>query len=362
MKKDIQDSPYHPFNSMKVMLWRKHLEGMTTGNLLPPVTVDFDPTNKCNSGCIWCNSLMFRQKHPDTMDTDHMIELANFYGKWGIRSACVAGGGEPTLNPGTAEALYAFSKNLVKTGFITNGIEMTEEQMKSIVDNCSWCGFSIDAGNRKAFKAVHQVDKFDQVIQNLKTLIEIKKERKSNVEITYKFLLHPLNARTIYDGAVLAKNIGCDMVQCRPVCWDNLYDQTPRQPIDYKKVIYVINNEMEQAEYLTNDKFKFYGIRHKFGDNMERIVNFKKCRATPIMAVYCADGTVQMCHDLRGKEEWILCRHDDPYEILKVWGSKKHLDMIDSINPKECPRCTFQRYNEIIEQVIIEDKMYKDFP
>ncbi|GAG15195.1 unnamed protein product, partial [marine sediment metagenome] len=51
------------------------------------------------------------------------------------------------------------------------------------------------------------------------------------------------------------------------------------------------------------------------------------------------DGTIQMCHDLRGKKEWILCRHDDPEEILKVWGSKKHLDLIKSIDPNKCPRC-----------------------
>ena len=80
------------------------------------------------------------------------------------------------------------------------------------------------------------------------------------------------------------------------------------------------------------------------------------------MAVYCADGTVQMCHDLRGKKEWILCRHDNPRDILKVWGSKKHLDLIKSIDPNKCPRCTFSRYNEIIENVIIEDKMCRDFP
>jgi len=362
MKKDIWDSPFNPFNSDKILLWRQHLEGMATGKLLPPVTIDFDPTNRCNSGCIWCNSLMFRQKYPVGMDTDHMIELAKFYGKWGIKSACVAGGGEPTLNPGTAEFLYHMSKNKVKTGFITNGIEMSEDQRVSVVDNCSWCGFSIDAGDQKSFKAVHQVDKFDQVIQNLKDLVELKKEKKSNIEITYKFLLHPLNAKTILKGATLAKILGVDMFQARPVCWDNLYDQTIREPIDYKSVIDIINNQMEEASQLTDDKFKFYGIRHKFGENMERILNFKKCRATPIMAVYCADGTVQMCHDMRGKKEWILCRHDDPYEILKVWGSKKHLDMMNSIDPTKCPRCTFQRYNEVIENVIIEDKMCRDFP
>ncbi|GAG10119.1 unnamed protein product, partial [marine sediment metagenome] len=252
--------------------------------------------------------------------------------------------------------------NDVKTGFITNGIEFSEEQMKSVVDNCSWCGFSIDAGDKTSFKAVHQVDKFYQVIENMAKLVEMKQERKSNLEITYKFLLHPLNASTIFKASKLAKDIGVDMFQARPVCWDNLYDQTIRKPIDYKSFVDLINVQMEQSSRLTDENFKFYGIRHKFGESFERVINFKKCRATSIMAVYCADGTIQLCHDLRGKKEWILCRHDNPEDILDVWGTKKHLDMIDSIKPENCPRCTFQRYNEIIENVIIEDKMYRDFP
>ena len=110
MKKDIWDSPFNPFNSMKVMLWRQHLEGMATGKLLPPVTVDFDPSNRCNSGCVWCNSLMFRQKNPESMSTEHMIELAKFFGEWGVRSACFDGDTKVKLVNGTHKTF----KQLVK--------------------------------------------------------------------------------------------------------------------------------------------------------------------------------------------------------------------------------------------------------
>ena len=360
--KDIWDDRFNPFNSMKVLLWRQHLEGMANGKLLPPVTVDFDPTNLCNSKCIWCNSKTFRKNHPDSMSTQHMIELAEFLGKWGVKSACVAGGGEPMLNPGTSEALYKFNEVGIKTGVITNGIQMSEKQMVSIVDNSTWCGFSIDAGDKDDFKSVHGVDKFEQVIKNLTKLIRIKEQRNSNVEITYKYLLHPNNAESIFKGAIIAKAIGCDMMQVRPVCWDNLYDQPERDPIDFKPVKKSMLKQMTDSNKLTDNEFKFFGVRHKFGEDMERKVAFNKCRAVSIMAVYCADGNIHLCHDLRGKKDWILCSHKDPKEILDVWGSKKHIDMINNINPNKCPRCTFETYNEIIEKVIMEDRMYMDFP
>jgi len=356
---DIQDSQYHPFNSIKVLYHKEYIEGIVNKKLLPPITLDFDPSNLCNSNCIWCNSKEFRKKNPYNMDKDHMLKLAKFFGEWGIKSACVAGGGEPTMNPGLSDFLYSMTENNVKTSLITNGIDISKEQMFSIVDNCSWCGFSIDAGNRESFKDVHQVDKFDQVIDNLKELIKIKKERNSKTDITYKFLIHPYNCHTIYNATKIAKAINCNKVQCRPVCHDNLYNQ------DNEKVVFdvdKVNSQLEKAFALTDDSFKFFGIKHKFGANLERVVRFKKCRAVSIMAIYCADGTVQLCHDLRGKEDWILCRHDDPYEILNVWGFKEHLDIIDNIDPNNCPRCTFQPYNELIENLFVEDNMFRDFP
>lgn len=360
--KDVWSTPHNPFNSFKVLLWRKHLEGMASGKLLPPVTVDFDPTNKCNSNCTWCNSAMFRKQHPGSMTTEHMLDLAEFLGEWGIKSACVAGGGEPMLNPGTAELLYKMKEVGIKTGVITNGISMTEEQRNAIVDCSSWCGFSVDAGNADDFNKVHRVDEFDDVINNLTELVKLKKEKKSDVELTYKYLVHPDNSSSIYEGAKLAKSIGLDMFHARPVCWDNLYDRLPREPIDFESVMDTVTKQLSISEGLTDDNFKFYGVRHKFGERLERVVRFEKCRATSIMAVYCADGTVQLCHDLRGKKEWVLCRHDNPREILSVWGSKRHLGMIDSIDPHECPRCTFQVYNEIIEKDILNDSMFRDFP
>ncbi|GAG26942.1 unnamed protein product, partial [marine sediment metagenome] len=155
---------------------------------------------------------------------------------------------------------------------------MSTDQMKAVVENSTWCGFSIDSGSAESFRKIHRVDKFDKVIENLRLLVKLKKSLKSNVEITYKYLLHPLNANEIYDAAKLAKEIGCDMFQARPVCWDNLYGQEHNEPINYKPVVKIINDQITRASKLEGDGFHFHGIRHKFGPNFERMVNFEKCR------------------------------------------------------------------------------------
>ena len=49
-------NPWNPFNSAKVLLWRQHLEGCAKEDYLPPVTVDLDPSNRCNYDCKMCNA------------------------------------------------------------------------------------------------------------------------------------------------------------------------------------------------------------------------------------------------------------------------------------------------------------------
>jgi len=355
-------SPYNEFNSLKIICYKEQLEAIIRGEFMPPITVDSDPTNKCNFNCIWCNSKGFRQKSPSCLPVEHLLKLADFYKEWGVKSTCVSGGGEPMANQGFAAFLYRLKNNNVKSGIISNGSLMDENNAKAIAECSSWCGISVDAGSREVFQKIKKVDMFDGVIKNIERLVKIKNDLKSKTEITYKFLLHPWNIQDIFKAAKLAKSLGMNTFHLRPVCWDNLYNQEHDEPINYSDYVDKIEEEIEKAVQLEDNNFRFFSVRHKFGEKFERKINFKKCRATPLLATFGADGNVHLCFDVRGKEEWILCRHyPDPREILKVWGSERHKKLIDSINVNKCPRCTFGPYNEAIEKAIIEDKMFLDF-
>lgn len=364
--RDNWSTPYTAFNSMKYLMYKDYIESILKGDFKPPYMVDLDPSNICNyDDCIWCNSKTYRHEHPMMLSIEHMVKLADFLGEWGVRSACVSGGGEPMTNPGFSKLLYQLHKNNIKNGVITNGSLLDYDKAMAIADTSSWCGFSVDAASSKTFAMVHGVktELFDTVIDNLKMLIELKKKYNSKIEITYKFLFHPGNAHEIYDAALFAKELGCNTFHLRPVCWDNLYNQSYREPITYSRdLINSINEQIELAQKLETNNYKFFGIRHKFNPDFTRKVSFKRCLATPMMTTFGADGNVHLCFDLRGKPDWILCSHyPNPSEILKVWGGEKHKRIIESIDPWECPRCTFGTLNEIIEQVFIEDKMFKDF-
>lgn len=359
-------NPYNAFNSMKVLLWKEHLQAIVNKRFLPPITVDSDLTNRCNYSCMWCNAFDYIKGEKYTLPEDHLIRLADFYKEWGVLSTCIAGGGEPLLNPGFNNFLRRLSKNNIEAGVITNGSLMTDEHIDVIARTCRWCGFSMDAGTPQTYVKVKGIrDKafFDKVIGNIEKLARQVRKTKTNCDIAFKFLLHPLNALEILKAARLAKSIGARDFHLRPVGWDNLAATKGREPISFKNLMGDINRQIEAALKIQDERFYFYGVRHKFSPTLKRKVRFDRCRATPLLATFGADGKCHLCFDMRGRHDLILCSHyPDPRRVLKVWGSKFHRGMIEKIDPKRCPRCTFGPYNEIIEQVMMKDGMCRNFP
>ena len=359
-------NPYNAFNSLKVLMWREHLEGIAKQEYLPPVTVDTDPTNRCNYNCIWCNAFEYMTEKKHMLSKEHLFKLADFYKEWGVRSTCVAGGGEPLLNPAVNDFLWRLNENRVEAGVITNGSLMTDKHIDAIARTCRWCGISMDAGKPDTYAKVKGIkDKkyFYKVIENIENLTRKVTELKTNCDVAYKYLLHPLNASEIYEAARLAKSIGVKDFHLRPVGWDNLAATKNKGEISFEDVMEGINKQIDAAMELEDESFHVYGVRHKFNPDLKRKINYSRCWAPPLLATFGADGKCHLCFDMRGRKDLILCSHyPEPREILKVWGSKFHREMIENIDINKCPRCTFGPYNEVIEQVFIKDGMCRHFP
>ena len=124
-------------------------------------------------------------------------------------------------------------------------------------------------------------------------------------------------------------------------------------------------NEAQKAMALNDADFLVICSMSKFQDywNGERAYN--KCRATPLLGLFGADGNIHLCCDRRGHKGMILGSYNGKkrpiYYIKKLWGSEEHRELIKNIKLSECPRCRYTKYNEIIENVFIKDNMHRNF-
>jgi len=352
-------SPYNSFNPIKILLWRQHLDGCARGDYLPPISVNLYLTNLCNHNCWHCLNWGWRQKSPASMPPGHALKLADFFREWGIKSVCI-GGGESTLHDELALVLYRLKENDIQIGIATNGgSHLTEEKLKAMAECCDWIGFSVDAGDAQTYSKIHGVDEseFGKVLNNMGKLATM------GADVTYKMLIHPAMVHTIYEAAETAKSLGATGIQMRPVGWTNVERTKGQPPLDFKPVLPLLKQQVQAARGLEDDKFKVYCVLQKFGQELETEAKFSCCRAAPLTITAGADGWWYNCCDVMDRDWNKLCSHyPDPRGILKFWNSKEHRRLVKSIDPKECPRCTFSSYQEMVEKVILEDRMKMNFP
>ena len=347
----------NPFNSWKVLYHAERLKNYVdwyegkTNTLLPPIQADTNPTNLCNLDCKWCNSKGFCKEHPDTLTKEQLFYLADLYKNWGIKGTCIAGGGEPLLNPYTVDFLKYLK---IEAGLITNGTLINKNNALDIIKNVRWVGISLDAATIETYKKLKNGNLKD-VVNGVRSLVSARSQIQSNPMISIKYLIYPGNEGEIFKAGKMAKNLNADNIQFRPAGLVNLYDGwiPPKEKLN----IELINEQYDKVKSLETDTFKVFTVRHKFDDTFEKKITFKKCRANLILVPFTADGYCYVCFDLRGTKR--VCKHTG---ILEYWGSERHREIARNVNPKDCPRCTYVSHNEIMEKGILNDAWTRNFP
>jgi MoaA/NifB/PqqE/SkfB family radical SAM enzyme len=341
------DNKFCSFNSNKWWSYINHYEAILSGRFLPPIEVSVDPVNDCQLKCYWCNSKKVTSRKVRMTD-DHLMELVKFFNLWGAKAICFAGGGEPTLHNKLADA---FRESELPTALITNGLFKDDEQMKVIAEKARWIGISVDASTKEFYNQYKGADRFDEVINNIKKL-RIYGAR----EICFKFLVNNLNQYQIFDACRVAKFAGAHRIHIRPVAF-KCY-QNEEEKLDVEKINKQINDARGNFE---DERFKVFGIVHKFDKNLHAAKPFKKCLATPIMPIFHANNEISICIDRKGDKSLVIGNHDPIEGIIDCWGSDKHKKVIDAIRVEDCPKCTILPGNEFIEHFMINDECDRFF-
>lgn len=381
---------WNPFNSYKLLVhverWRKIKRGRP---IPPPILITVDPTNVCNFNCAWCNAEYIRSQRNFKLSGKVLSDLADFLPRWGkgqfedpgVKAICIAGGGEPLLNPETPAFIDKVIANEIEVGVVTNG-----SQIMDAIDPlslCTWVGVSVDAGTARTFNAQKGLKPeskiFDKVIENIALLTDYSKRHNTRLGmkhpsygVSYKYLLYKDNIGEIYEAAKLAKDIGCKNIHFRPAgtTWNKIGTE---QEITFSdEEVALFNEQITKARELDDNTFGVYGITHKFNEQFDRANCFKKCYSIFMTCVISPrskktspeDSFVMgLCCDRRGDDKLeLLTDCEDVNQIQAAWGSKDHWRIHDSLNvEEECPRCTYQPHNQIYEQVILNDSMTYKF-
>lgn len=338
------------FNSLKIIYWKDRFDLILKGEIPKPVSVTVDATNSCNLHCQFCDTAEFKKETQKSVSEEDLFFLADALMRLGVSSVHFSGAGEGLMHPSAGRFLRKLKDNGLDVGLVTNGV-FIDTFFDDILYSCKWVGVSVDAANAETFGELKNANEMDffRLINNIQRFVRERKDRTP--QITFKFLVHPLNYEEIYDAVVLAKSMNVDDVQIRPcysnsICW-------------YPSMVKEIIEEGRRAVELTTNRFCVNFITHKC--NNDFIKNkYERCEITPLAGLtFAADGMVYICSDLRYTEQGLLCPWRD---IEQVYGSEKHKELLKNLNVKKCPsQCKDSVYQGILESVFREDKMKYKF-
>ena len=291
-----------------------------------------------------------------SLDKEFLIWIVKVLNDWGVKSIEFAGGGEPMMNSFMLDAVKRKDKDSlpIEMSMITNGnYKLYQEEVGLLAQNMRWIGFSIDAGNKEDFKKVHGISGFENTIANIEAISTAATKSRSLCDIGYKFLIHEHNVKGLYDAAKLAKEIGARHFHARPLHRTDAYDD-----LTVSIALELVGKAMSDFD---DENFSVFGVQHKFTNTWNKSLPFKKCLASPLMAIIMADKTLCACCDRRDSKSLHIGKLESPKDIIKLWGSERHREVVKNINVKECPRCIFTYYNELMEKAFVNDDMCRNF-
>jgi sulfatase maturation enzyme AslB (radical SAM superfamily) len=142
-----------------------------------PDIVQIESTNLCNAKCVFCpRDEMDRRQGVMTMEL--FKKVADECAALGITHVRMHNYGEPFLDKKLVEKVrYAKEKGIAEVGMISNGSLITEPIARGMIEaGLDAINISVDAGGKETFERTRVHLKYDTVIDNIRTLVRLRKE------------------------------------------------------------------------------------------------------------------------------------------------------------------------------------------
>ena len=185
---------------------------MSKHDLKLPKALYIETTNRCNLRCRGC--ILYQGNcEPDrdmsfqdlVMITDQLPEL---------QRATLHGVGEPLLNKALFRMVAHLKNRNVYVLFNSNGILLDDNRQNAVIDSgLDELRISLDAASPQGYKRIRDSNKFDQIVQNLRTLQKLQTKRRAAApKVSIWFLGTKENIAELPELLQLAADIGIEEI------------------------------------------------------------------------------------------------------------------------------------------------------
>jgi short-subunit dehydrogenase/MoaA/NifB/PqqE/SkfB family radical SAM enzyme len=128
-----------------------------------------------------------------------------------VQSVDFTGGGEPLLQPKLTEWIADATKAGCETGFLSNGLLLTQDKLTSILDaGIDWICISMDGATPEMYNKIRVGSDFDRVYKNVSNIARLRKNALPKTMLN--FVIMAININQMEDIVRLAADLGIDQV------------------------------------------------------------------------------------------------------------------------------------------------------
>lgn len=348
-----------PFQPMKLLRHSDRIDAMLRGDVVYPISVEFDLSNTCNHGCPWCSFNGFRQDNWVQFPMPRAASLIDELADVGVKSITFTGGGEPLTHKHAPFLFRKAHERGLQYGVVTNGRLLLGEARAQIAEHATFCRVSLDAGTAQTHQLLHATAKpeFAIVLDNLRRTRDAAGMRP--LTLGTSFCVFDVNVDEIEAAAAQVRAAGANYLEVRPVF------ATEWRGGGFARALSDANIDraraaLDRAKALDTEYFHVIGMVARFDQLQGAAKGFKNCHIGPLTTVINADGHIYHCCQMRGLPNFragsVL---QQPFK--DVWWNDQHRAMVDAIDVTKCAPCRYQGYNRLIEQAFMEDGLHAQF-
>ena len=359
---DIDPRASFNLDTTKIAYHKERVEAWLHGERVAPITMDMALTQKCSYACTFCYAGL--QQNPSApvpwyvyeKFLDDCVEIGHKPGE-GVKAISLVSDGESTENPDFYQFIKKAKANGIDIASGTNGLKLTKKEMPELVDSLTYLRFNFDAADRQAYAQVMGTieNNYDKVIENIREVVRLKKERKSDVTIGLQMVLLPEYADQVIPLALLGKDLGVDYTVIKH-CSD---DENGRLGVDYDWYKSEVAEELlKTAEALSTPEHSVQAKWSKIRTGRER--KYSKCFGTPLLLQMSGTGIVAPCGSFFHKKYDRYHIGDIKEDRFKdIWASDAYMEVLsylasENFDPrKQCATlCLQDKVNEALFDLV----------
>ncbi len=278
----ILDDTKIDWHAERVLAWQR-------GEKVAPVTIDMALTRACNAACGFCYAVT-QENDRGAITKDVMEKFLDDCKELDVKGISLVSDGESTLSPAFVYTIQKGHANGISMAVGSNGYLLDENKIREILPCLTYFRFNISAGEPERYKQVMGVRDgfFERVIQNIETMVKVKKELGLKVTIGLQMVLMPRDIDQVLPLARLGKKLRPDYLIVKH-CSDT---EDGALGVDYGAYAqhYGI---LEEAEALSDDEYHVHIKWNKINMNGKR--SYSKCLGSPFLMQISGSGLVGPC-------------------------------------------------------------------